>query len=118
MNDPSQAALCNRLFVAQVEVRTRLSFGWAYHLQDRERAELDRILAIDQADLVFFSDAGTAWIAGDGPGQVPANRFPAGSQWKFDVGVGLDLGGVGVYLAKALTDNEPLRLILRLQRRF
>ncbi len=118
MDDPAQAALCNRLIVVQAEVRTRLSFGWAYHLQDRERSELDRIIAIDQADLVFLADAGTAWIAGDGPGQVPTNRFPAGSQWKFDVGAGLDMGGVGVYLAKALTDNEPLRLILRLQRRF
>ena len=118
MDDLAQAALCNRLMVVQAEVRTRVSFGWAYHLQDRERAELDRIIAIDQADLVLLADAGTAWIGGDGPGQVPANRLPAGSQWKFDVGAGLDLGGVGIYLAKALTDNEPLRLILRLQRRF
>ena len=118
MADPSQAALCNRLMVVQAEVRTRVSFGWAYHLKDRERAGLDRIIAIDQADLVLLADAGTAWIAGDGPGQVPANRLPAGSQWKFDVGAGLDLGGVGIYLAKALTDNEPLRLTLRLQRRF
>lgn len=114
----AQAALCNRLIAVQAEVRTRLSFGWAYHLQDHERAELDRFIAIDQADLVFLADAGTAWIAGDGPGQIPTGKLPAGSQWKFDVGVGLDLGGVGVYLAKALTDNVPVRLTLRLQRRF
>jgi outer membrane protein assembly factor BamA len=115
---PAQAAFCNRMIALQVEVRTRLSFGWAYRLRDRERAELDRLVAIDQADLVFLADAGTAWIAGDGPGQIAANKLPAGSQWKYDVGVGLDLGGVGVYLAKALTDNVPIRLILRLQRRF
>ncbi len=116
--DPAQAGFCNRLIVLQAEVRTRLSFGWAYHLEDRERAELDRLIAIDQADLVFLADAGTAWIAGDGPGQIPTGKLPAGSQWKFDVGVGLDLGGVGVYLAKALTDNVPVRLTLRLHRRF
>jgi hypothetical protein len=114
----SQVALCNRLLAVQAEVRTRLNFGWAFHLEDRERAELDRIIAIDQADLVFLADAGTAWIAGDGPGQVSGNHLPAGSQWKFDVGAGLDLGGVGFYLAKALTDSEPLRFTLRLQRRF
>lgn len=117
-DDQAQAAFCNRLIALQVEVRTRLSFGWAYRLEDRERAELDRLIAIDQADLVFLADAGTAWIAGDGPGQVPTGKLPAGSQWKFDVGVGLDLGGVGVYLAKALTDNVPIRLTLRLHRRF
>ena len=114
----AQAAFCNRLIALQVEVRTRVSFGWAYRLEDRERAELDRLIAIDQADLVFLADAGTAWIAGDGPGQVSTGKLPAGSQWKFDVGVGLDLGGVGVYLAKALTDNVPVRLTLRLHRRF
>jgi hypothetical protein len=114
----AQAAFCNRMIALQVEVRTRLSFGWAYRLRDRERAELDRLVAIDQADLVFLADAGTAWIAGDGPGQIAADRLPAGSQWKYDVGVGLDLGGVGVYLAKALTDDVPVRLTLRLQRRF
>jgi hypothetical protein len=114
----AQAAFCNRLIAVQAEVRTRLSFGWAYRLRDRERAELDRLIAIDQADLVFLADAGTAWIAGDGPGQIASNKLPAGSQWKYDIGVGLDLGGVGVYLVKALTDNVPVRLTLRLQRRF
>ena len=117
-DNQAETAFCNRLITVQAEVRTRLSFGWAYHLKDRERSELDRIIAIDQADLVFLTDAGTAWIAGNGPGQVPTNRLPAASQWKFDVGVGLDLGGVGFYLAKALTDNVPVRFTLRLQRRF
>ena len=116
--NPSDAGLCNRVIAIQAEIRTRLDFGLAYHLRDRERAELDRIIAIDQADLVFLTDAGTAWIAGDGPGQVSTGKLPAGSQWKFDIGAGLDLGGVGIYLAKALTDDMPVRLTLRLQRRF
>jgi hypothetical protein len=116
--DPALTALCDRRLAFEAEFRTRLSLGWAFRLHDRERRELDRILAIDQADLVFFGGTGTAWIAGDGPGQVDAGSLPAPSQWKADVGIGADLGGLGLYLAKALTDDEPVRFSVRLQRRF
>ena len=32
--------------------------------------------------------------------------------------IGLDAGGIGVYLSKALTDGQPVRFFVRLQRRF
>ena len=50
--------------------------------------------------------------------QVPNNRIPKFGEWDSDVGVGIDTGGLGLYAARALTRDEPIRLILRLQRRF
>ena len=67
---------------------------------------------------MFFLNAGTAWLAGDGPGKVPVNRIPVLREWASDIGVGLDTGGLGFYAATALSGDEPIRFTLRLQRRF
>ena len=57
-------------------------------------------------------------LTGDGPGRVPNNRIPSLDEWKADLGVGADAGWIGVYLAKAVTDGEPVRFFIRLERRF
>lgn len=116
--DASLLALCDRMAAAQVDFRTRLDLGLGYRHRDQQRPEWDRFIGIDQADLVVFLDAGKAWLSGDGPGRVPHNRIPALKEWKADIGVGIDAGGFGVYLARALTDGQPVRVILRLKRRF
>jgi hypothetical protein len=115
--DPSDPALCDRSVTAQVEVRTRLGLSLGYRLRDRE-GEPGRFIGIEEADLVLLGDAGKAWLAGDGPGQVPVNRIPSFHEWKTDVGVGLDAGQIGAYLVKSLSEGEPVRLLVRLQRRF
>jgi hypothetical protein len=111
--NPSQAALCDRMIVVQAELRSRLDLKIGVHSHDP-----DRFIGINQANLVFFTDAGKPWLAGDGPGRIPSDRLPVLKEWKADLGVGLDLGGLGVYLAKALTDPEPLQVFFRLERRF
>lgn len=116
--DPSLAGLCDRVMYAQLEVRHRLNLDLGYQYRDSELASLDRFIGIDEADLVIFADAGKAWLSGDGPGQVPDNRIPNFGEWDADVGAGIDAGGIGAYLAKALTGDEPVRIIVRLQRRF
>jgi hypothetical protein len=116
-SDPSSPALCDRSLTAQVEVRTRLGLNLGYRLRDRE-GDPGRFIGIEEADLVFFSDAGKAWLAGNGPEQVPVNRIPSFREWKADMGVGLDAGQIGAYLAKGLSGDEPVRLLVRLQRRF
>ncbi|HVG68740.1 MAG TPA: BamA/TamA family outer membrane protein, partial [Gaiellales bacterium] len=116
--DPSDPALCDRSMVAQVEVRTRLSLNLGRRLRDRVDGTAGRFIGIEEADLVILGDAGKAWLAGDGPGQVPVNRIPSLHEWKTDVGVGLDAGEIGAYLAKSLSQGEPVRFIVRLQRRF
>ncbi|MEO6057537.1 MAG: BamA/TamA family outer membrane protein [Gemmatimonadales bacterium] len=117
-SDPSNPALCDRSITAQVEVRTRLGLNLGYRPRDRETGARGRLIGIEEADLVLLTDAGKAWLAGDGPGQVAVNRIPSLDEWKLDVGVGLDAGGIGAYLAKSLSEDEPVRFLVRLQRRF
>jgi hypothetical protein len=87
-------------------------------MPDREGSRQGRFIGIEEADLVLLSDAGKAWLAGPGPGQVPVNRLPVLGEWAFDVGVGLDAGEIGAYLAKSVSDGEPVKFVVRLQRRF
>jgi hypothetical protein len=117
-DDPSEPALCDRSITTQVEVRTRLGLNLGYRLRDREGGETGRFIGIEEADLVFLGNAGIAWLAGDGPGQVPVDRIPSLDEWKVDVGIGLDAGEIGAYLAKGLSGGGPVKFLVRLQRRF
>jgi len=115
--DPADPALCDRMIVTQVELRSRVGLNLGYRMPDREGTP-GRFIGIKEADLVVFGDGGKAWLAGDGPGQVPVNSLPVLKEWDFDAGVGLDAGGIGAYLAKSLSDDEPVKFVVRLQRRF
>jgi hypothetical protein len=106
------------MITAQIEVRTRLGLNLGYRMPDRDGNRRGRFIGIEEADLVIFSDAGKAWLAGGGPGQVPVNRLPVLKEWAFDAGAGLDAGGIGVFLAKSLSEGEPVKFVVRLQRRF
>jgi Omp85 superfamily domain len=117
-SDPSLPALCDRTIVAQAEVRTRLGLNLGYRLRNREGEANGRFIGIEEADLVFFGDYGKGWLAGDGPGQVAVDRIPSLEEWKADVGIGLDAGEIGAYLAKSLSGDEPIKFLVRLQRRF
>ncbi|HZA93633.1 MAG TPA: BamA/TamA family outer membrane protein, partial [Gemmatimonadales bacterium] len=116
-NDSAKPALCDRMVAAQLEVRTRLGLKLGYRTAGRDGSP-GRFIGIEEADLVVFGDAGKAWLAGSGPGQVPVNRLPVLKEWEFDTGVGLDAGGIGAYLAKSLSESEPVKFVVRLQRRF
>ena len=67
---------------------------------------------------MLFGDAGSAWLAGAGAGRVPSGRIQSIAEWRSDIGVGLDAGSFGLYLAKALPDNDPIRFGIRFSRRF
>lgn len=114
--DPAQPALCDRSLTLQAELRSRLDLGLLYRYKGRDQVE--QAFGLDQVDVVVHADAGKAWLTGDGPGRVPTSKVPNLDEWLYDVGVGLDAGGIGVYLSKALTDAQPVRLFVRLQRRF
>jgi hypothetical protein len=117
-NDTGDPALCDRMVATQLEVRTRLGLNLGYRMPDREGGKAGRFIGIEEADLVFFSDAGKSWLAGPGAGQVPVNRLPVLDEWAFDAGVGLDADVIGAYLAKSLSGGEPVKFVVRLQRRF
>jgi outer membrane protein assembly factor BamA len=117
-SDPSESALCDRALITQAEFRHRVRLRAGMTVRDPDHRELDRFVGIEDPELVVFGDAGSAWLAGDGPGRVPSDRIRSLSEWKGDAGVGLDAGGIAVYLVKAVTDGQPVRLYLRLERRF
>jgi hypothetical protein len=117
-SDPTVPALCDRSILAQLEVRTRLGLNLGYRMPDREGRGTGRFLGIEEADLVFFTDAGKAWLAGTGPGKVPVARIPALKEWAVDLGIGLDAGEIAAYVAKSVSTGEAVKFIVRLQRRF
>ena len=57
--------------------------------------------------VVLFADAGTGWLKGSDPGRL---------HW--DIGAGLEVGSVGLYAARAIERNQPIRWTLRIHRRF
>ncbi len=117
-HDPAQPALCDRMLLAQVEYRQRFRLGLTRRIADAERPDVERVVGIEEADFVVFADAGSAWLAGEGPGRVPSGKLPSAEAWHAEVGAGLSTGGLGIYLAKAIEEGEPVRLVVRLQRRF
>lgn len=109
--DPAQPALCDRRMMAQVELRRTVDVRLGSRVGPYA-------IGVDRADLLLFADVGSAWVAGDGPGQVPSGSIQALGEWRGDVGAGFDGGWFGAYLARSFTDDEPLRLSIRLSRRF
>ncbi len=116
-SNPSLPALCDRVLTAQVEVRTRLGLNLGFRMSDAQNRS-HRFIGIEEADLVILADAGKGWLAGGGPGQVPVNRIPSFDEWKVDVGVGLDAGEIGAYIVKGVSEDESVKFLVRLQRRF
>ncbi len=117
-DDNALTALCDRILAAQLEIRTNLPVGLPFRIRNQDLATLQQILGIEQAELVLMGNIGKAWLTGDGPGRVPNNRIPKFGEWEKDIGVGVDAGGIGVYLAKGLVSDRALRFTVRLVRRF
>ncbi|HET7040991.1 MAG TPA: hypothetical protein VFI13_03185 [Gemmatimonadales bacterium] len=114
--DPAQPALCDRSLAFQAELRSHLDLGLLYRYRDR--GQVEQAFGLDQVDFVVHADMGKAWLTGDGPGRVPNGRIPSLDEWMYDLGVGIDAGGIGAFLSKALTAGQPVRFFVRLQRRF
>ena len=114
----SRVAACDRVLVTQIEYRGHLSLHWSYGTSRPQDEVVKSPLTLQGPDLVVFGNAGQAWLVGDGPGRLPADRLPSSGSWLADLGLGMDWGGFGVYFAKAVTTGEPLRFTLRLDHRF
>lgn len=131
-------AQCDRVMLAQVEYRGALHidvFDWlgneAYVPRghagppgrggQRYRGWSSRT----RGSFVFFADAGRGWLVGPTRAAdarfVPDGRLPAWSTFRSDVGGGLELGVLGLYLAKAVNaadgDTPPV-FFVRVNRRF
>jgi len=126
---PGQPALCDRIALVQAEYRGDLHFDinpdWESHddavpgakdASPRARAHHFH----RDGTWVVFADAGRGWLVGTGTDTLTyaKDRIPPFSTFRTDLGGGVDFGGVGFYLAKAMTANEPVRLFVRLRHRF
>jgi hypothetical protein len=114
----TQLAACDRMILTQAEYRGHLSLHWFYGKARPEDEGSKSLFSLQGPDFVVFADAGQAWLVGDGPGRLPANKFPTLGSWLADLGLGIDWGGLGVYVAKGVTSGEPVHLTLRLDHRF
>jgi hypothetical protein len=120
----SLVAACDRVLALQAEYRGHLKLNWSYTPFGTGRDEGDEeqqggtLLRLEGPDLVVFGDAGQAWLVGNGPGRLPSDRLPTLGSWLAELGLGVDWGGFGVYVAKAVTTGERLRFTVRLDHRF
>ncbi len=114
----TRVAACDRVLAVQAEYRGHISLHWSYNPGREEAGRGETLIRLEGPDLVVFSEAGQAWLVGSGPGRVPSGSIPGLSSWLADVGLGVDWGGFGVYVAKAVTVGQPLRFTLRLEHRF
>ncbi|MGH7677456.1 MAG: BamA/TamA family outer membrane protein, partial [Gemmatimonadaceae bacterium] len=115
---PGQPGQCDRMALAQVEVRGDLHFDLFTDWDDDTYSR-----NLSDAVWVFFADAGRGWLIGT-PTAGDELAFPRGdmpplSSFQSDIGAGLDFGGVGLYVAKSLSQpTEQANFLVRIRHRF
>jgi hypothetical protein len=119
----ARPALCDRVILGQVEFRTHLGFdfgpGWLSDWGDDE-ADYEPF-HVSGPDIVVFADAGHAWNVGTGPGELRPGQLPPLGRYSADVGLGLDFGPLGFYLARAVGragGSRDVTFTVRMGRRF
>ncbi len=113
-------AQCDRIALAQLEYRSELHAHFLDVVNSRP-IRIRRVGFTVRPTAVAFVDAGRGWLVGDrmaglryGRGNIPPFRT-----FRTDVGLGLDLGIFGVYVAKAVSvSKEPANVFVRVSRRF
>jgi hypothetical protein len=120
---PGNPAFCDRALIVQAEFRTHLGLDigpdWTTGDFSGDEQERYEPFHVSGPDLVVFADAGRGWRVGGASGAIPSNRLPAFNTFKSDLGVGLDFGPIGIYLAKPLDRNvEDVTFSVRMGRRF
>jgi hypothetical protein len=112
-------AQCERFLLGQVEYRGEIGSS-LFGLLDQERRRR-RFGWGRSAEWVVFADAGRGWLVGPRVStlQYGAGTFPGLHTFRADLGVGLRLDDLGLYIAKSVTDpRTPLNFFARLQPRF
>jgi hypothetical protein len=114
---PGQATLCDRIGLAQVELRQDFHVGWVRTDRDDDwwRPGFN-----GRGQWVLFADAGRGWTVGDGAPEIRQDRgLPPLSSFRTSLGLGVDFGGLGFYLAKSVSSSrEKVNFLIRLGRRF
>lgn len=112
-------AQCERFALAQVEFRGDLNLD-PFGVLDEDR-EWRRSGWGRGTQWVLFGDVGRGWLVGEPDGELRYGKgsIPALSSFRADVGIGLVLDNIGVYLSKAVTASKaPVNVTVRLRPRF
>ena len=115
---PGIAAECERIALGQIEYRGDLHLDVMDNLEDYLRQYLS---AHGGIAWVLFADAGRGWLLGpeDGGLSYRSGTLPPLSTYRSDLGIGIDLAGIGVYAAKSVsTPSQPVNFFVRLRHRF
>lgn len=112
-------AQCERFALGQVEYRGEIGSS-LFGLLDEERRRR-RFGWGRSAEWVVFADVGRGWLVGPRVGELQygASTVPSLRTFRADVGLGLRLDDLGLYVAKSVTDpRTPINFFARLQPRF
>jgi Omp85 superfamily domain len=117
---PGRPAMCERVALAQIEYRDELHSD-VIDMFNRNGIRLRGAAFNVRPSVVAFVDAGRGWLVGSRQGklQYPSSSLPPFDTYRTDVGLGLDLSVVGIYVAKAVsTPKEPANFFVRIRNRF
>ena len=117
---PGNPAQCERVALIQIEYRSEITSPVLDFLNARPIRLRGIGFTVDPT-LVAFVDAGRGWLVGPPTGmlQYRNGSIPPFGTFRTDVGLGLDLGIIGLYAAKAVSDaSQPANFFLRVRRRF
>ena len=120
VSQPGTPAMCERIVVAQLEYRGSLGFG---------RIGLGDLVpdwwserGIRAPQWVAFADAGRGWLVGPREGELRypgSTLLPSIDTFRTDVGLGIDMRVIGLYVAKAVSHSrEPANFFVRVRHRF
>ncbi|MEO5589470.1 MAG: sigma 54-interacting transcriptional regulator [Gemmatimonadaceae bacterium] len=117
---PGRPAECERVALAQVEYRHEL-VSELFDIFNRNGIRVRGAPFRVKPTAVAFIDAGRGWLVGkrDGDLTYSSGSIPGLATWRTDVGLGLDLGIAGIYVAKAVSSaEEPANFFIRIRSRF
>ena len=113
-------AQCSRVALAQVEYRHEL-VSELFDVFNRNGIRVRGAVFRVKPTAVVFADAGRGWLVGERQGTLryPSGAIPGFDTFRTDVGGGLDLGLLGIYVAKAVSSSkEPANFFVRIRDRF
>lgn len=117
---PGRPALCERVVLTQLEYRHEL-VSELFDIFNRNGIRVRGATFRVKPTAVAFVDGGRGWLVGSRSGDLsyPSGSFPGFDTWRTDVGLGLDLGLAGMYVAKAVSEaKEPANFFVRIRGRF
>lgn len=114
-------AACDRIALVQAELKGdfRIALFGAEQREDDRRWYADGLRA--DGSWVVFANSGRGWLSGprDGGLTYPRSTIPSLSTFRSDVGLGVDFGMLGVYVAQPLSGQTSTpRVFLRVGARF